>query len=391
MSDLRQYFRYRILNRTRYASDLAHVTIRNAFSRKRGSHARPASICALLASDAGSFTSEQQFSPIFYYRKDLRRKYGFVYDHQPLSHVMKMSRSALHRYDLIVLKLSFKTTSAASTWIVSRLHERKGQAKLIYYDGDDDLAIQWPNILPYVDLYVKRHLFRDLRCYQTRFVGKSNLTDFVAREHGVSFDANLIPSSKPVNPRDQHKIYLGANFALDDKIRCLYFNRTRQLPENKKIDIMCRATIPDDWLYHLRKDITPKLHTLSTSYRVLTPETRVPLRRYYEELRQSKICVSPFGYGELCYRDFEAVLCGAMLVKPDMDHVRTHPDIFEAGKTYVPVRWDFDDLEETCHYYLSHDEERERIVRRSYDLLADYFDSSRFVFDFGIMLKTIGL
>ena len=66
---------------------------------------------------------------------------------------------------------------------------------------------------------------------------------------------------------------------------------------------------------------------------------------YMRELRASKICFSPFGYGEVCWRDYEAILSGAVLLKPDMSHIETDPDVFVAGETYLPVRWDLADFE----------------------------------------------
>ena len=100
---------------------------------------------------------------------------------------------------------------------------------------------------------------------------------------------------------------------------------------------------------------------------------------YLRELSASKLCFSPFGYGEVCWRDYEAVMCGTLLIKPDTSHVRTDPDIFVAGETYVPIRWDFADLEEKVRYYLSHEDERRAIVERAWSVLRDYACSERFV------------
>jgi hypothetical protein len=76
-------------------------------------------------------------------------------------------------------------------------------------------------------------------------------------------------------------------------------------------------------------------------------ETR-PIRHkeYLKELRSSKISVSPFGYGEICYRDFEIILAGALLFKPSIEHLRTYPDVYIKNKTYVPFEWDFRDFDE---------------------------------------------
>jgi hypothetical protein len=45
-------------------------------------------------------------------------------------------------------------------------------------------------------------------------------------------------------------------------------------------------------------------------------------------------------------RDFEACMAGAALVKPDMGHLETWPDLYISGKTYIPFRWDLSDVAE---------------------------------------------
>jgi hypothetical protein len=73
-----------------------------------------------------------------------------------------------------------------------------------------------------------------------------------------------------------------------------------------------------------------------------------PLRphEYLSTMFRAKIVVSPWGWGEACHRDYEAMLLGAVLVKPSMDHVTCWPDIYRPGETYVPCSMDFSDLGE---------------------------------------------
>ena len=106
---------------------------------------------------------------------------------------------------------------------------------------------------------------------------------------------------------------------------------------------------------------------------------RVSREAYVRELFSSKICFSPFGYGEVCWRDYEAVLCGALLVKPDMAHIETCPDIFRPFETYVPVRWDLADLEEKILYYLSHSEQSIAIAGRARALMSNYITGEGFL------------
>jgi hypothetical protein len=152
--------------------------------------------------------------------------------------------------------------------------------------------------------------------------------------------------------------------------------------------VICRATCaPDDWLFSLRGNIGAALEPLARKgFKILAPDRRVDQKGYYEEMRSSRICVSPFGYGELCWRDFETILMGSLLVKPDMSHLRTEPNIFVPGETYVPVRWDYSDLADVCERYLADHEARNRIVAQAYRLLSEYYANFRFLKCFSRLL-----
>jgi hypothetical protein len=82
---------------------------------------------------------------------------------------------------------------------------------------------------------------------------------------------------------------------------------------------------------------------------------------------------------------------GSLLVKPDMSHVRTEPNIFIPGETYVPVRWDFSDLAEVCARYLADDEERNRITVQAYRVLSEYYSSAGFLKCFSRLLAEAGV
>jgi hypothetical protein len=97
------------------------------------------------------------------------------------------------------------------------------------------------------------------------------------------------------------------------------------------------------------------------------------------EMRGARLCFSPFGYGEVCWRDYEAILCGALLVKQDMSHVETAPDVFLPNETFAPVAWDFSDLSEVVARWLRDEGARRKAVERAYAILHDYSRSARFV------------
>jgi hypothetical protein len=262
----------------------------------------------------------------------------------------------------------------------------------VYFDGDDDLCIQWPALLAHVDLLVKKHVFKDRNAYARAFTGKNNLTDYVARQFGTSFSSDIIPTSGVVAAEHIDNIRIGWNIAHDDRISRMFGSKRPPAPETKTHDVICRASVPrDNWMFPLRAAALRELEKLGARRKVLAPTQRVSQRKYFREMRRSRICVSPFGYGEICWRDFEAVLSGCLLVKPDVSHIQTTPNIFIPGETYVPVRWDFSDLAEQCERYLEDETERRRIAARAYETLAYELSANRFAQTFGTLIDRIGL
>jgi hypothetical protein len=78
--------------------------------------------------------------------------------------------------------------------------------------------------------------------------------------------------------------------------------------------------------------------------------SRLPYQEYMRLLVKSFASVSPFGMGEVCFRDFEAIQCYSALIKPTMENIQTAPNIYIANETYVPVSVDWIDLEEKLDY-----------------------------------------
>ncbi|MES2498404.1 MAG: glycosyltransferase family 1 protein [Pseudomonadota bacterium] len=343
-----------------------------------GAGFRPAQRRMLLISDDREYTSEQQFAPIWRHRSRLRHDLGLAVDWLPLDVALARGGGILAGYDSVGLKLSFRRPPDEAVAIVERFAAAlaTSRTKLVYFDGDDDSGILWPRLLALCDLYVKKHRFRDPADYARRFIGKSNLTDHVARTAGRSFADDIIPQAGGVDPALLDRLYLGWNIALDDKIAAL----DAYPPEaDRRIDICSRAyAAPDDWLYGLRAPAVAALEALPDGWSVAVPRARAPQEAYYQEMRTARICVSPFGYGELCWRDFEAVLSGCLLVKPDMGHVLTAPDLFVPGETYIPVAWDYADLEAVCAPFLADEAARVEVAARAQRLLIDSLSADWF-------------
>ena len=95
-------------------------------------------------------------------------------------------------------------------------------------------------------------------------------------------------------------------------------------------------------------------------------------KAYKDLLRQSKIVVGPFSYGDINLRDYEAILHGATLLKPNIDYLETWPPILVKNETYKDFKWDFEDIEYSILTLLNNSNERLRIATNAQDLYRSY-------------------
>ena len=110
---------------------------------------------------------------------------------------------------------------------------------------------------------------------------------------------------------------------------------------------------------------------------------KLPYQEYINVLYNSKVAISPFGMGELCFRDFECIQFGTIIIKPSMSMVNTIPNIYESNDTYLSVMYDWSNLNETIDYVLSNFDTlnerinhniREKFIKKyNYQRLCLYF------------------
>jgi hypothetical protein len=133
------------------------------------------------------------------------------------------------------------------------------------------------------------------------------------------------------------------------------------------------------------------MRPLAPRRRVAFGEQRVDHAAYCAELLASRVCLSPFGHGEVCFRDFEAVRAGCLLVKPDMAHLVTQPDVYRDGVTCAVVRWDWSDLAAVVDRRLDDLDGTARIVAAAQAALAPYLTGDAVVANFRAQLQRVGV
>jgi len=150
----------------------------------------------------------------------------------------------------------------------------------------------------------------------------------------------------PLSAEAARKVVPGPHYGQYDRIG-RFQDHAPDLDEERPLDLFFAGSVK---IY--QQIITQHRMRCCAAARMLGDEFRVhivdskslPRDKYDSMTRLAKAVVSPWGNGELCHRDFDAMWCGAVIIKPFSDHLRTDPLMFKNGATYFACKPDFSDL-----------------------------------------------
>ncbi|HDQ15186.1 MAG TPA: glycosyltransferase family 1 protein [Sediminispirochaeta sp.] len=290
------------------------------------------------------------------------------------------------RNRVLFMERWFKNDLPPDLDLMRRLRER--YERIVFFDGYAAAGTHLLELLPYVDILYHKALFNDQGLYRKQLYNKRLFADYYAERYQIRDDEPEYPQLYRPTDDELAKIRLSWNIGLGDYPR-------RHLPQrlgvlisrllSPRLGRLIRSggeTPPPDFSSEKRATPVHARFGLVDSRSVAMQRKLfidliadhgsfatgfVPQKRYYRDLYDAKMTLSPFGWGEVCFRDFEAVVTGSMLLKPDMSHLRTWPDIYIPYETYVPLSWDGDDLFEKVDYYLSRPKERSRIAAGAFE------------------------
>ncbi len=324
---------------------------------------------------AGTELFKGIWSPFFYHNDiliNLKVKTNFL--NKVSSQIFKCNVLILSsRY----FKQSKNTIDKEGINFLKEAKEKK--VKIVWFDLRDSAGTTQFEVLPYVDLYLKKQLYNDIELYKNRFYGGRIYCDYYHKNFKVRDDDNY--KLITLNDVYKKKILLAWNigvrfFDLKPKNKYLEFLnfhfrssfRKRKLlvikhNKNRKNNLICtfaknieRNTVRFQREYfeqYLKKNFKLENSILFQ---------KLPLKKYYKELKLSKITLSLFGWGEICYREFESVINGCPFMMPNMSHIKTYPNIYKNNETYIPINWDFSDFYEKYLLLLNNYKLRKKLV-----------------------------
>jgi hypothetical protein len=285
-----------------------------------------------------------------------------------------------------------------------RVLERAARAnpRLAYFDIQDSTGTLQTSALDCVALYFKSQLLRDRAKYAEPHYGGRLYTDFYHRNFGIDDDPPQ--HSAPVtDPAKRAKLRVSwnsgfAEYGVGGLVRREVYARLKlpsllRRPTGFADPRVPRAVGLGTRMTHSYSRATVAFQRAEVAWRLdIGLQARLSRRAFMRELARTKAVLSPFGWGEINLRDYEACIAGAAMIKPDMGHLETWPDLYRAD-SYIPFRWDFSDLKDQTERAIVDDEWRTAIAARAQNIYRQTVASDdgdrEFCARFGALMRAV--
>jgi len=297
---------------------------------------------------------------------------------------------ALSNCDIIFLSSRFFALQQKSIddhrSALSTITSLKKNNKVVWFDFRDSAGNTQFEVLPYVDLYLKKQLLKDFALYRQTLYGNRLFTDYIHKKLNV-YDSYNEPCH-PLPLKLEHKVGLSWNPGLLDfrggiKPALAWHLLTDFLEHSFSIPHQMSWRSPNSprpfnmlsnfntnyarrTVAWQRQNINKVLTSLSDPNIIYNQP--LSLAREISIRRRSKIILSLFGWGEICSRDFHAFIAGSALLAPDSSHLVTWPTTHIPYQTYYPFKWDLSDLPHAYNNLISNNAKRLSIARAGQSL-----------------------
>lgn len=364
------------------ALDAQIIRARSLLRRRRADRLRLRAMATPFSSDASSRLllvtqserlPQSQIYAFHHYAADLKRLYGTEVREADLEDVLAGHQIAAKDATVVAFQTPFDVADDDLHRLFGRIRADHPGAKIGCLDwfAPTDLR-NAARMDPVVDFYVKKHVLRERDYYGRPTLGDTNLSDHYARRLNLPEPERRFE----IPPGFLKKLVVGPSFATAPLILPELLGR---MPASRRrdIDLHARFELSGTPWYRAMRNEADVAVTACKGLRIRRG-SGVRQSQFVAEMQRSKVCFSPFGYGEVCWRDYEAVLAGAVLLKPDMCHIETDPDIFVPWETYAPVAWDLSDFGDVLQRLLADEALRARITAQAYDTLRRWLTSDAF-------------
>lgn len=281
----------------------------------------------------------------------------------------RISQSEIkHNSDIIIIDSKYHK----NWWLDKDLGERavmkdideikKKCNKIVYYDTTDSSGCIQKEVFKKIDQYWKGQTLLDKNLYKKNFFNERIFTDYIKKKYFTN-ELNDKSQKRPLSSDEICKIKTAWNSSLTNY--SFFGGRFARLASRYKVKFLLNKNILINSQSKFRQNkISCRIFSEYNNPTISWQRERsrnllskicdtqlISKGRYHKELKNSKMTFSPFGWGEICYRDFEAYFSGSLLIKPSMEHIETWPNLYIKNHTYIPCRWDLEDLVDLINKY----------------------------------------
>lgn len=282
---------------------------------------------------------------------------------------------------------------------------------IVWLDNSDSSGTTSFEILPYVKKYVKKQFYKDKSLYRKNFFRGRYYSDYYQQK--FKLEKNQKFYSSPLPQEDEDKLVLGWNIGVGnyfdvlrygkfEKIKCilssLYKKNYKELykytleyhnSKNKDQEVFYKFNLRENEKkksIHFQRNEVNKI--LNKRFNLLN--NRINHREYLQKLKNSKISVGAFGWGEVCYREFEAIKMGAAIIFPNIDYIETWPNIYQDNFSYFSYELDFSNLNKKIDILLNDENLRQKLVKNSQSVLSSVYSTEGLDFLVNFFRKITG-
>lgn len=269
------------------------------------------------------------------------------------------------KHDIVMMAFHHSTSDfcmkLSSEERIEILKKIKKQCNLlVWLDTADSTGTCMFDVIPYVDLYFKKQLLKNTDDYCRDVYGTRTFCEYYHNMLNIEDDTITQRYYPHTEKQYLSKLRVAWNVGIGD----LYAVKPIQLilhpfsvtkpdflsPDSERhLDVQYRGSGYSPIAGYPRSRSKELMMEMikESNIKISDITKRIPKEEFIKEGQNSKCILSPFGWGEICGRDFEAFVYGACMIKQDMNHCITYPDAYQPGVTYIPLKWDFSDFKET--------------------------------------------
>ncbi len=257
---------------------------------------------------------------------------------------------------------------------------------LVWLDTADSTGTCMFDVMPYVDLYFKKQVLKNTDDYCRDVYGTRTFCEYYHNMLNIDDDTITQRYYPHTEKKYLNKIRVAWNVGIGD----LYAVKPIQLimhpfsvtkpkfltpDSNRPLDVQYRGSGYSPIAGYPRsrsKELMIEMMKES-SIKFSDITKRIPKDEFIKEGQNSKCILSPFGWGEICGRDFEAFVYGGCMIKQDMSHCITYPNAYQEEVTYIPLKWDFSNFKDILAKSAS--PEYKIIAKKAQEFYKYYFTS----------------